>query len=148
LLTLLRQARLMEDFLAPYEDFLRRADRDEWLRLGGYWAAVHRVLLHWWSSHPDWLQVSYESLCLTPRETFAQLASDSGLDWSAQVLDDSMTGNAEDHGDSGEIRRNTPGMPSVWRDRLSPEQSDAVLAAVRELGLDYEDGVVSAASAP
>jgi len=136
---------LMADHLGPWEDLMRRAEGDVWMRLGAHWAAVHRVLVAGWSAQPGWPRVSYESLCAAPRQAFRRLAADCGLGWSDSMLGRTLSGSDGNLLDSGDTRRDPLHMADVWRDRLSPGQVDAVMGVVRAFGLDYgESGVTLA----
>lgn len=132
--TLLRQPRLMDDHLGAFEDLMVRAEKDDWLRLGAFWAAVHLVLGKWWQRHPDWTCVRYEDLCREPHAAFARLADNCGLAFSARALANTVSGKG-DPADSGTTRRDSTGMQDVWRQRLSPMQIDAVMGMVQAFGL-------------
>jgi hypothetical protein len=133
---LLRQPRLLEDHLGPYEALMRRADRDDWQRLGAFWAAVHLVLRHWWRQHPEWTWSTYEALCSDPRAEFTRLAARIGLELSDQALVATLNADAGSESDSCDTRRDSQRMAEVWKERMSAGQIDAVMGVVREFGFD------------
>lgn len=133
--SLLRQPRLMEDHLGAHAALMERAERDDWLRLGAFWAAVHIVLRDWVTRYPDWLLVTYEELCQRPLEAFTALAANTGLEFAPRALARSLTGRAPDAADSGATQRDSARMADVWRQRLSPAQIDAVMGMVRDFGI-------------
>ena len=132
---LLHQPRLVRHHLQAYLPALEYARSDRWLAYGAFWGAAHRVLLDQAEAAGNWLLVSYEQLCLDSQREFAALGEflDLPLD-----LSDHWFNAAPKHrrSDPGSTRRDSAVMASVWRERLSPMQIDAVLGAAAEFDLE------------
>lgn len=78
---LLTQPRLMADHLNPYEPLLRKT-RDFWTAFGILWGTTDFVLRRTIVRNPDWIVVSFASLCTDPVGAFELLFRRLGLDWS------------------------------------------------------------------
>ncbi len=133
----LNQPRLMEDWLEPYRELLRRCQSDFWHRVAAFWGSAYTVLHGQLRRHPQWRCVFYEDLCVRPQEEFTQLFQALGLEptratW--RILRRSTT-SADDRAKS--TRRQSGRMPQVWKERMTRNQIDTVMGVVREFDLPY-----------
>ena len=127
---LLDQRELMDNYLNPYADILQRCQEDPWERLAAYWGAIHTVIASQLAQHPGRLLCHYESLCLNPQGELDRLTV--GLELPALVAERRGSGSSAD---PGSTRRDSEAMADIWKQRLSPQQVDAVLGVVGEFDL-------------
>jgi len=131
------QEQLMSDFLSPFEDLLTHVRGDPWLTIGAYWAAIHTVIFQQAQKRQDWILCNYEDLCLNPVNQFTRLAAQLSLEVPAtrwRPLKDSTAEGRRTPSPSS-TRRDSVGMPEIWKQRLSEHKIDAIQGIVREFGL-------------
>ena len=134
---LLRQKSLMGCHLDPFRDVLNRAKNDKWLTRGAIWASIHVVYTNQAKTHPDWLLFKYEDICNDPSGQFTSMATKLGLELSRGALEKIESLSTAESKDPGSTRRKSKAMPSVWQQRMSDGEVDAVMGIVGEFGLDY-----------
>jgi Sulfotransferase family len=83
--------------------------------------------------HPDWLEVSHESLCERPHELFPTVAAALGLGWDERV--DALLDDLNRPGSGYETTRVATGLREVWRTRLTPDEVEAAAAIFERLGV-------------
>ncbi len=116
---------------------LRRARNDKWLTRGALWGAIHTVFARQLESHADWRLIRYEALCGDPIGQFETLAQEFGLELGHSTRQKITAICTTDNPDPGSTQRNSRSMPDIWRQRMSPDEIDAVMGIVGEFGLGY-----------
>ena len=135
--SLLRQGALLRDHLEPFRDVLNHAKNDKWLTRGAIWASIHVVYTNQLKTHPDWHMHKYEDICNDPSGQFTSMATKLGLELSRGALEKIESLSTAESKDPGSTRRKSKAMPSVWQQRMSDGEVDAVMGIVGEFGLDY-----------
>jgi len=86
---LLRQPLLLQTHLGEFVDEIRRVketdSRDVIEHAILFWRAVHRVVLKYQRSHPDWTFLRHEDVSRAPVAHFEKLLAAVGLDFAPQV---------------------------------------------------------------
>lgn len=83
---LLKQPKLMRDYLQPFEELMRKA-QGFWQQVGVFWGAMYYVALEQQKKHPHWLVVQHEQFCQQPIQAYRQLFEKLDLPWSARTND-------------------------------------------------------------
>jgi hypothetical protein len=112
---LLRQARLLADYLADFADQLRPRD-DFFFNVGSYWGAIYYVI-HKMSDRltcGDCIFVTHEHLCNDPAKHFTELFAEVGLRMTNRSI------NFLSQGDSWHESEK-------WKGTLTAEQLASVL---------------------
>jgi hypothetical protein len=139
---LLIQPRLLQTYLAPFADEVRRvcaapADLVDQAILS--WRLIHHVILEYRQWHPDWTFLRHEDLSLRPLEEFAELFGRLGLDFPPQVRrtiqEHSAEGNVKEDaaGRGDELRRDSKANVWNWTHRLRPEEVARVRQGTEDL---------------
>jgi len=129
---LLSQPKLVSEHLGEFEDTLRAARHDPWLRKGAFWGALHRVFLNQAAQHPEWLFWPYEAICTDPELQFEAIAGALGWPFHREAFRRSSPGTSASSRDRGSTRKRSGEMASIWRSRLSAAAIDAVTGIARE----------------
>ena len=150
--TLLGQGALVRDWLAPFEDDMRRCrDEDRGVVEEGIvlWNALHSTIARLRESHPDWTVVRHEDLAHDP-EGFADVYRRCGLRWDEGVLRRVRCFSSSDSGGElpmwrhGSVKRDSRSAVDTWKSRLSPEEVARVRSGTEEIAkLFYADVMTS-----
>ncbi|MEM1411218.1 MAG: sulfotransferase [Pseudomonadota bacterium] len=128
---LLRQKRLLRDHLSSHSDCLVASLSDPLAALGALWAATHLVLKRQSETTASpWSFVSYEQLCLEPENGFLRLSEALGLTVKAPEP------AATHRDDPGSTRKDGMRVANAWREALTEQEIQRVMAPVRTLGLE------------
>lgn len=124
---LLRQPKLVDEYLADFVDDLRAPPEDLVARAGLMWACVNSVLAVQLDRHPQWRWRRHEDVSADPMRELARLYGDLGLEWSddAQETVRSLTEGRSDEAPEGEVHvlvRDSRRVPDVWKKRLSASE--------------------------
>jgi hypothetical protein len=139
---LLAQPRLLQTYLAPFEDDIRRqnaAPPDVVAHAVLAWRLIHHTILEYQRYHPDWIFLRHEDLSLRPVDEFRSLCGRLGLSFPRRVRrtieEYSGEGNAGEVSSrrSNELRRNSRANIWNWWHRLRPEDVARVRAGTEEL---------------
>jgi hypothetical protein len=142
----LRQPLLMDSLLAPWAEQLERADAGERdvVRDGALlWAVCNDVIRRWRDVHTNWLVIRHEDLAADPEQRFAELYGALGLSWSEPVAEAVRASTSPDNpadvtsGAQHELARDSRGVASVWRSRLSAAEVGVVRAITAEVGAAF-----------
>jgi len=135
---ILRQKKLVRQYLGEYEATLKQAESDVWATRAAIWCAIHTVLLAQLRRNPSWLLHSYESICEDPVPKFSAIAAELGLEWTDKGEEKVLFKSGKHDLDSGSTNRVSKLMPDVWQQRLSPAEVDTILEVCDRFGLaDY-----------
>jgi hypothetical protein len=131
------QTRLMEDYLAPFRDEVRRYAEclpdiiDQAILL---WRLIHHVIRRFQQAHPDWIFLRHEDLSRRPVAEFEKLFARLGLDLTPRVRraieEHTSSENPAEAPDkvAHQLKRDSLGNIWNWRRRLLPEE----IARVRQ----------------
>ncbi|MDY7012958.1 MAG: sulfotransferase [Cyanobacteriota bacterium] len=137
--TLLKQPKLMKNYLHPFEQEIKTA-RGFWQKMGAFWGAMYYVALQQQNQHPKWLVVQHEQFCHNPSRAYRQLFERLDLPWSARtddLLDASTYKNSKN---PFVTRRISSQEPDKWKQELEPWQIEEVKTFVRPFSIqDYPD---------
>ena len=137
---LLKQERLMDDYLQPFGadlDGLRRgADVIDHAIVG--WRMFHHVIRRYQQQHPDWLFCRHEDLSRRPVPEFAVIFRHLQLEFT-----DAVRHAIEQHSDEEnpreadgrvhQLKRNSKANIWNWQHRLSPDDIARIRAGVGDL---------------
>jgi hypothetical protein len=133
----LSQPLLMRDWLTPFEREIRAFAADERPLLDQailLWKVIHHVIAGFQERHPDWLYVRHEDLAPHPLPGFRRLHERLGLPLDQQKLesialysDPTRPAEAKNPFD---VRRDSRGSASLWKDRLSAEEIARIRSGV------------------
>jgi len=76
-------------------------------------------------SHPEWIVVRHEDLCIDPTRELRLLAGQVGLEWSENAERRLLASQVQ--GSGYETRRVARELPDKWRERYKPGQIPAVM---------------------
>jgi hypothetical protein len=95
------------------------------------WSVCARsvLLLETAVRYPDWILVSHEEQCVDPVAGFTQLFSRMGFEWTADV--DRALQDSNRPGTGYATQRRWSDEPLRWKERLTPEEQEAVVAVIR-----------------
>jgi hypothetical protein len=133
---LVEQKNLIDDYLYPYEHFLKTKG-SFWQKLGHYWGAAHHVMLKQQQQHPNWIVVQHEDLCLDPSGGFREIFSKLQLKWTNTTVKRLQSSTTTDSGKSYVPSRITSQESEKWKEQLTPWQVEQVLDAVEPFGIPY-----------
>jgi hypothetical protein len=142
----LRQPLLMDSLLAPWAERIERAHAGErdLIRDGALlWAVCNDVVHRWRHEHPEWLVVRHEDLAAEPEGAFAGLYRALGLNWTDAVGGSIRATTGADNpadvvsGAQHELARDSRGIASLWRTRLSESEIDVVRDITGEIGAAF-----------
>ena len=143
----LRQPLLMDSLLAPWAERIARADASERDVISDgalLWAVCNDVVRRWRDDHPDWLIMRHEDLAAEPETAFADLYRSLQLTWTEPVARmiraSTSADNPADVSSSGvqhELARDSRGVTTVWRTRLSESEVGVVRDITAEVGAAF-----------
>lgn len=133
---LLDQPELMRDHLGPYEEAMRRCEKEKGNlleRTALFWKIIFGTISKWHKAHPDWMLITHEALCEDAHCQFKELFTALGLTYTDEVA--SIVGSVSDSG-GGEaktgqthtLNRNSKAVARVWRERLSDDEVECITA--------------------
>lgn len=141
---LLRQEKLMSEYLQPYsEDMIRMCDPkskgsgDIVNRASLLWNVLHHVIAAYQSKYPYWLYLRHEEVALDPERHFRRIFRHLGLSLDRRILRYIRDFTADEN--PGEVRstayqpRRTRTIPNAWKDRLSEDEISRVKRATGDL---------------
>ena len=147
----LRQPLLMDSLLAPWAEQIERAEAGErdLVRDGALlWAVCNDVVRRWRDEHPEWWVIRHEDLAGDPERAFADLYRGLGLTWSPSVAAAVRASTSSDNptdvssGAQHELARDSRGIATLWRSRLSESDVSVVREVTAEVGRAfYGDGM-------
>lgn len=144
----LRQPLLMDSLLAPWAEQIRQAhDSDRHLVRDGalLWAVCNDVVRRWCVEHPDWLVVRHEDLSADPQPAFARLYDALGLSWTPAVAAAIARSTSAENptevssGAQHELARDSRGIATLWRSRLSDSEVDVVREITADVAATFYD---------
>jgi hypothetical protein len=147
---LLRQPRLLETHLGPFEDEIRRVketdSRDVIEHAILFWRAVHHVVLKYQRRHPEWHFLRHEDVSLAPVAHFERLLAGVGLDFTPEVRraveEHSARGNPARRPDDviHELKLNSEANVWEWTRALTPAEIERVRRGTADVaGYFYAD---------
>ncbi|MEE4175641.1 MAG: hypothetical protein V2I57_15445 [Xanthomonadales bacterium] len=125
---LLGQPDLVSDHLEDHLDTLQACLEDPLASLGGFWAATHHTLRR--QATEDWVIASFEELCLAPDQAFAELSRRLDLEVCAP------TPSSRHRPGAASTQKDGRQVAMAWRQQLTEEEQDRVMAPVRKMGLE------------
>lgn len=136
------QPDLLRDWLGDYEDQMKasafeKVDIIDQAIL--MWNCLHHVIDAYRAKHDDWSFVRHEDLSADPNPGFRALYDKLGLTWSRDVEHGiaRFTGSGNPREVAawrhGSVKRDSREVRDVWRHRLTPEESDRVIAGTRQI---------------
>ncbi|MGL5084039.1 MAG: sulfotransferase [Microcoleaceae cyanobacterium] len=131
---LLNQPTLMNAYLQPFQKMLNTAETF-WQRMGAFWGASYFVILQQLQHHPDWILVSYETLCQDPIRCYQQLFQQLNLNWSP-LIEKLLIASTQGHSQNPySTQRIATQAAEKWRQILSLEQIQQVQEFAEPFGL-------------
>jgi hypothetical protein len=133
--TVLAQELLMRDWLAPFEEDMRRCrDTDVDVIEQGIvlWNALHHVISEFRERHPEWSFVRHEDLSLDPGSGFEKLYRTLGLSWSDAVAEEVAAYSSADNRKDvptwrhGSVKRDSRAAGETWKSRLTSEEVERI----------------------
>ncbi|HET7312412.1 MAG TPA: sulfotransferase [Mycobacteriales bacterium] len=150
----LRQPRLMDTLLAPWQEEIERAHRDdlELVEAGAvFWRVCAGVVTGYRAEHPDWVIVRHEDIARDPVVAYRDLYQSFGLTWSDAVAETIRAESAADNprevagGVQHGLQRDSRSVATIWQDRLTEQRVDTIRNIVGDVaGLFYDDRTWSA----
>ncbi len=142
----LDQPRLLQAYLAPFEDDIRRlcaapVDLVEHAILA--WRLVYATVRQYRARHPEWVFVRHEDLSLDPVAGFRGLFARVGLDFPARsrrtVEEYSARENAADApaGRGDFVRLNSRANIWNWTRRLGPEEIERIRRGTEDVAREF-----------
>jgi hypothetical protein len=128
---LLEQRRLMEEYLEPFHDEIRRFSG--WLpdlidQAILVWRIMHHVIHRYQRTHPDWIFLRHEDLSREPVAGFQNLFDRLGLHLSPRTRHAIETHSSSENPREApervahQLKRDSKGNIWNWRSRLRPEE--------------------------
>jgi hypothetical protein len=151
--TLLSQGALVQDWLYPYENEMRRC-RDEDVDVVDQgivlWNVLHHAIDRMRADHPGWAVVRHEDLARDPATAFADLYRRCALTWTPDVERQVAAFSSADSGAElpmwrhGSVKRDSAGATETWKTRLTEDDAERVRAGTAEIASRfYGDPVTS-----
>jgi hypothetical protein len=126
-----QQPRLMEDYLEPFHEEIRRCVERPPDLIGQamlFWRIIHHVVLRFRLAHPDWIFLRHEDLSRNPLDEFEKLCGNLGLDMTRgmrrTIESHTSAGNPREapHRVAHQLKRDSLGNIWNWCSRLRPEE--------------------------
>jgi hypothetical protein len=128
---LLEQRRLMEEYLEPFRDEIRRFSG--WLpdiidQAILVWRIMHHVIARYQRTHPEWIFVRHEDLSRAPLPGYQNLFDRLGLHLSPRLREAIETHSSSENPREAperiahQLKRDSKGNIWNWRSRLQPEE--------------------------
>lgn len=134
---LINQQKLMDDFLSPFADYLRRQE-DFFHNLGLFYGANHFVLEKQRLANLDWIFVRHEDLCKNPLREYQKLFQNLNLEWTSAT--DSLVSRSTkiNSGKAYSPFRESAKEPEKWKSQLHKAEAERVLKAVQLFDIYYD----------
>ena len=138
-----RQERLMEDWLYPFEDRIRRPPTDPIDEAALAWLCVYHVLDGYVQRHPEWIVKRHEELASAPGREFAEVYERLGMRFTGRIARRieahtarsnpvSAPGNVEHH-----LHRDSQALVKQWKRTLSADDVGRIRDTVDVLACKY-----------
>ena len=119
---ILEQKEFVEDYLEPYTNDIKRAEKPYEVlatRVGAYYCAVMEMA----NRNPSWNIIYHENMCLDPYNEFKKLFDTLDIQWTQDVEDFLNETNKPKVTDRvSDVRRISKNEVDKWRDLLNQEQ--------------------------
>jgi hypothetical protein len=133
---LLENPRLLADHLDPFADLIRSA-QSFWERAGALWAATVHIIHRQTQADDGRLIVAYEWLCGDPGARFETLYGQLGMIWNEETRRRVRETSTEGDNRTYSLNRPTSFQVDRWKERVTPEETDACRRFVEPFGLPY-----------
>ena len=138
-----RQENLMEDWLYPFEEEIRRPPEDPIEEAALAWLCIYHVLDGYVQRHPEWIVKRHEDVSSAPGKEFAEMYERLGIPFSGRVgrIIDEYTarsnpvaapGNVEHH-----LHRDSQALVKRWKRTLSTDDISRIRDTVDVLAGKY-----------
>ena len=143
------QPKLMEAFLEPYADRIREFEERRLnydLVEGGalLWTILYDVLNQHGKIRPNWIWLRHEDLCIRPQDEFRALFKRLGLSVTPHVRNvientTSASNVLEASSRSTKLDRESKGLVSKWKNKLSKEEAKRIRALTERVSCKWYD---------
>ena len=137
---LLSQKELMDRFLYPYEEEIRKfaaEKQDAISQAMVLWKLIYHVVNCYRELHPEWVYLRNEDLSLNPQKEFENLYQALDLELTDKiknVIYESSTSDVNTH-----TKRDSKKNIGYWKKVLTPEEIDRVYENVHEVSAHFYD---------
>jgi len=83
--TFLKQKRLMENWLYPFEEKIRRQPEDPVEEASLSWLCIYYVLDAYIQRHPEWIVKRHEDISSAPSKEFAEICEGLGIPFTGRI---------------------------------------------------------------
>lgn len=141
--TFLKQKRLMEDWLYPLEEKIRRQPKDLIEEASLSWLCIYCVMDAYIQRHPEWIVKRHEDISLAPTKEFAEIYERLGIPFTSRIarrIDEysclsnpTVAPNNVEH----YLKRDSQALIKHWKSNLSTSEINRIRDTVEVLASKF-----------
>lgn len=117
-----------------------RPDVEAFEQMGREWGAAHADFTREIATHPDWVWLKFEDICVEPVAKLKQAYARLGLDWSEAVAMELTRMTSTESSEFYGTLRNSRAQIDKWKKTLSEADVEAIRRGARPFDTDLYEG--------